>query len=388
MSKPAPLAAVEALAPEIAAQGDAIEAGRRLPPELARRLAEAGLFGVCVPARYGGGELSAADVVRVIETVSRADGAAGWCVMIGATTGMLAASLSEAWAKEIYGSNPRVITGGVTAPAGTAEPTAGGHFVSGRWTFGSGCQHSDWIVGGTRMPGAAGGPGSAGTGSDGADAHLMFFPRADVLIHDTWHSSGLRGTGSHDFEVRRGFVPEGRSVLLGGRPRVTGPLYQFPTLGLLALGVCAVALGIGRRALDEFVALAGAKTPTGSARTLAHRAVVQRQVGEGEAALRSARAYVFDAIGAAWEVAARGDALPGPAKNDLRLAAANAAWRAAQAVDLVYHAGGGSSVYASSPLQRCFRDVHVATQHIMVAQPMFEVCGRALLGLPSDRGGA
>jgi alkylation response protein AidB-like acyl-CoA dehydrogenase len=381
VSTPAPLAAAHALAPEIAARGEEIESGRRLPPELAARFAEGGLFGVCVPARYGGSELAAADVVRVIEAVARADGAAGWCVMIGATTGMLAASLPEGWAKEIYGANPRVVTGGVTAPAGVAEPADGGHLVTGRWTFGSGCQHSDWIVGGTRMPGASGG------GSDGADAHLMFFPRSEVTIHDTWHSSGLRGTGSHDFEVRRVFVPEGRSVLLGGRPRVTGPLYQFPTLGLLALGVCAVALGIGRRALDEFAALAAAKTPTGSARPLAQRAVVQRQVGEAEAALRSARAYVFDAIGAAWEVAARGDALPGALKNDLRLAAANAAWRAAQAVDLVYHAGGGTSVYATSPLQRCFRDVHVATQHIMVAQPIFEVCGRALLGLPSERGG-
>jgi alkylation response protein AidB-like acyl-CoA dehydrogenase len=373
-AEPDALGAARAHYREISARGDEIEAGRRLPLDLAQRFAKAGFFGVCVPARYGGGELAAADVVRVIEEIARADGAAGWCVMIGATTGMLAASLSEEWSSEIYGRDPAVITGGVTAPSGTAEPVDGGHRVTGRWSFGSGCQHSDWLVGGTRM----------GEG-DGAALRLMFFRREDVRIHDTWYASGLRGSGSHDFEVDRVFVPDGRSVVLGGRPRVQGPLYQFPTLGLLALGVCGVALGIARRALDEFVALAGGKVPTGSARTLANRPVVQRQVGEAEAALRSARAFVFASIDSAWRVATEGRPLPGDLRAEIRLAAANAAWRAAQAVDLVYHAGGGTAVYASSPLQRCFRDVHVATQHIMVAQPIFEVFGRAVLGLPVDK---
>ena len=375
MSEPAQLAAARALGAEIASRGDEIESGRRLPPELARRFAEAGFFSICVPARYGGGELAAADVVRVIEELARADGAAGWCVMIGATTGMLAASLSDDWAREIYGRNPAVITGGVTAPVGVASPADGGHRVTGRWSFGSGCQHSDWLVGGTRM----------GAG-DAPETRLMFFAPDQIRIHDTWHASGLRGSGSHDFEVENAFVPEGRSVVLGGHPRVSGALYQFPTLGLLALGVCAVALGIARRALDEFVLLAGGKVPTGSARTLANRPVVQRQVGEAEAALRSARAYVFASIDAAWRIASEGRSLPIEQRTDLRLAAANGAWRAAQAVDLVYHAGGGTAVYASSPLQRCFRDVHVATQHIMVAQPIFEVFGRAALGLPVEKG--
>ena len=375
MSEPAQLAAACALGAEIAPRADEIEAGRRLPRDLARRFAEAGLFSVCVPAQFGGGELSAADVVRVIEAVSRADGAAGWCVMIGATTGMLAASLSEDWAREIYARNPAVVTGGVTAPTGRAQAVEKGHRVTGRWSFASGCQHSDWLVGGTRM----------GDG-DAPETRLMFFPIDEVQIHDTWHASGLRGTGSHDFEVANVFVPDGRSVVLGGHSRVSGALYQFPTLGLLALGVCAVALGIARHAIDEFVALAGGKVPTGSARTLANRPVVQRQVGEAEAALRSARAFVFDSIASAWQIANEGRALPIPQRAELRLAAANAAWRAAQAVDLVYHAGGGTSVYAASPLQRCFRDVHVATQHIMVAQPIFEIFGRSELGLPIERG--
>ena len=373
-TEPAQLVAARSFAGAIRAHAAAAEAARRQPPELMRRLADAGLFAICIPAELGGGELSARDALRVIEEVSRADGATGWCVMIGATTGVLAASLPDAFAREIYGANPSVITGGAAAPLGRARATDGGHSVTGRWPFGSGCQHSEWLVGGTLM----------GEGDPGP--RLVFFARDQVRILDTWHTGGLRGTGSHDFEVSDAFVPEGRSVLLGSEPRSAGPLYRFPVFGLLALGVCAVTLGVARRAIDELVALASAKVPTGSGRNLSSRSVVQRQVGEAEASLRSARAYVYGAIDAAWRIAARGESLPLETRADLRLAAVNAAWSAVRAVDLAYHAAGGTSVYDASPLSRCFRDIHVATQHIMVAQPIFEVVGRVTLGLPTERG--
>ncbi|HTO07317.1 MAG TPA: acyl-CoA dehydrogenase family protein [Myxococcota bacterium] len=372
-AEPAALRAARELAGEVRAAAAEAEAARTQPAALMRKLAGAGVMGICVPARFGGSELSPADVLRVIEEVSRADGAAGWCVMIGATTGVLAASLPEAQAAQIYGANPAVITGGAAAPLGRARAVPGGHEVSGRWPFGSGCLHSDWLVGGT-APDAAG------------ESRLFFFARDQVRVLDTWYTGGLRGSGSHDFEVTDAFVPDGRSLVIGEPPRCPGPLYRFPTFGLLALGVCAVTLGIARRALDELVALAGAKVPTGSGRNLAARAVVQRQVGEGEAALRSARAYVYDAVGQAWQIAQRGESLPIETRADLRLAAANAAWSAARAVDLAYHAAGGTSVYDASPLSRCFRDVHVATQHIMVAQPIFELAGRVALGLLVERG--
>jgi alkylation response protein AidB-like acyl-CoA dehydrogenase len=366
------IGAAERLGREACERAPEIEAERSLPRDLARRFAEAGLFAVCVPARYGGRERSARDVVRVIEAVARGDGAAGWCVMIGATTGLLAASLPEEWAQKIYGANPCVVTGGVVVANGRARAAPGGHLVSGRWPFGSGVRHSDWVVGGTRMPEAAAGAEP--------EARLMFFEPAQIRVLDTWRASGLRGTGSHDFEVEDAFVPEGRSVVLGGRPRVEGPLYEFPTLGLLALGVCAVALGIARHALDAFVDLAGGKTPTGSARTLANRPIAQRAIAEAEASLRGARAFLFEAIDEAWGIA-RGGRLSTETKSALRLAATHAAWRSAAAVDLVYHAAGGTSVYDASPLSRCFRDVHVTTQHIMVAEPTLEVVGRVLLGV-------
>ncbi len=210
---------------------------------------------------------------------------------------------------------------------------------------------------------------------------LVMFPADDVTIHDTWYTSGLCGTGSHDIEVADAFVPEGRWTVLGGRPRIDAPLYRFPTLGLLALGVSAVAVGIAEHAVEAFVDLATAKTLTGSRRTLAERAGTQKDLARARAWLRAARAYTADAIGQAWNEAEREGRLALERKADLRLAASNNTWSAVEAVDLVYHLGGGSSVYETNVLQRCFRDVHVATQHIMVAQPTYEIVGKVMLGI-------
>ncbi|MEM9608200.1 MAG: acyl-CoA dehydrogenase family protein [Actinomycetota bacterium] len=364
------------LDPEIRSRADASEEGRRLDPEMAKLIRDAGLFGMCVPRRYGGGEATAREVVDTISTVARADGAAGWCVMIAATTGLLAGTLGERWAEEIYGADPRVVTGGVTAPLGRAERVDGGWQVTGRWPYGSGSQHSDWLVGGTLLP----------TEGDGRpDVHLMFFPADEVTIHtDTWRTSGLRGTGSHDISVDGAFVPDGRSVRLGSRPTADGALYAFSTFGLLSLGVASVSLGIARRALDELIDLAGAKTPTGSRRTLAKREVVQAQVGMAEATWRSAVDYVHAAVERAWEVAERGERISRDLRLDLRLAASNATRRSAEVVDQCWNVAGASAVYEDSVLQRCFRDVHVTTQHIMVAPPTFELAGRIQLGLIDD----
>ena len=169
--------------------------------------------------------------------------------------------------------------------------------------------------------------------------------------------------------------------MLGNRARIDAPLYRFPTLGLLALGVSAVALGIAQHAIDSFVAFATTKVPTGSRRSLAQRGGTQKDLARAQANVKSARAYTYVAIDEAWDEAEATGKLCTDTKANLRLAASNNAWSAAAAVDWLYHAAGGSSVYKTNDLQRCFRDVHVATQHIMVAQPTFEVVGKIMLGI-------
>lgn len=368
------LEALTPVLPRIRAAADEIETGRRLPLELVHALADAGVFRLCVPRSLGGVEAHPRELVDILATIAAADGSAGWCAMIGANAGVVSAYLAEPVAREIYGRDPRTVTGGVYAPRGAAVASDGGWRVSGRWPFASGSEHCAWLMAGCLVR-----DGGAPT------ARMMLLPAADVRILDTWDVAGLRGTGSHDMIVEDVFVPTDRSVcIVTDRPCADGALYAFPVLGLLAIGIGAVALGIARAAIDELVRLAREKTPQGSRRTLAERGVVQAQVAEAEALVRSGRAFVDDAIDRAWRAAETGGAIPTVDRVALRLAATHATTNAARATDLAYAAGGGTSIYATSPLQRCFRDVHVATQHAMVAGSTLELAGRVLLGLDTD----
>jgi alkylation response protein AidB-like acyl-CoA dehydrogenase len=349
------------------------ERERRLPDELVRALSDAGVFRLLVPEALGGLEAHPRVLVETVEELARGDGSAGWCAAIGSTSGVMAGYLPEDAAREIYGPQT-AITGGVFAPAGRATRVEGGYRVTGRWRFASGCDYCGWLMGGCLVEGEDPVP------------RLMLAPAGEVEIHDTWDAMGLRGTGSHDIEMRDLFVPAGRSAsLVGDRPTATGPLYAFPVFGLLALAIGAVSLGIARGALDDIVGLASARTPTGSRRTMAERAPVQAEVGVNEARLRAARAFLLQAIDEAWEPAAATGEVPVAQRASLRLAATHAAATGAAVTGAAYLMGGGASVYESDgPLPRRFRDANTVTQHMLVGPATNELIGRLLLGLPTD----
>jgi len=376
-----PLEAARDLAATVRQYADETEAGGRLATPVVVAFRDAGLFRLCVPRALGGLEADVPTLLRVLEEVGRADGSAGWCVMIAATSGVVSAYLPAADAAAIYGGGT-VISGGVFAPSGRAVTDGEGLRVTGRWAFASGCQHCDWLMGGCVIV-DDGTPRLLPNGLP--DARLVLFPASAVQILDTWRVAGLCGTGSHDIAVSDLRVPASRAVsLVTDRPRYAGPLFAFPVFGLLALGIAGVALGIGRRAIEELVALAAVKTPAGSRRRLGERAVVQMQVAQAEATLRAAGALLFETVETTSQAVARDGAITLDQRAALRLAATHATAAAAQAVDLMYHAGGGTAVYATSPLQRCFRDIHVATQHMMVAPATYELTGRFLLGMDAD----
>lgn len=369
-SRGALLAAVRDLTPEIVAAAAGAERERRMPLPLADRFSAAGLFRMSVPEAYGGSRAELSTQLEVIEEVSRADGSAGWCVMIASTTSVLAGHLDESVLQALFGYDPRASACGVYAPKGRAQKVDGGYRVTGRWGFASGCEHSAWRLGGALV-------------ADGEkpQMRLMIFRAEDTEIHDTWHVSGLRGTGSHDIEVRDVFVPQSWSVDPRlGTPRHDGLLYRIPLFGFLAAEVSAVALGIARASLDAFVELATKKVPMGARRTLAERGTVQALLAEAEASYRAGRAFLHHAVG---QCEARLEAATQLGLQDrmlLRLASNEAVRASVKTVDAVYRAAGGTSLYEASPLQRHFRDVHATTQHAMVSMAIDELCGRAILG--------
>ena len=325
---------------------------------------------MCVPAAYGGPEADPMTVVEAIEAVAHSDGAAGWCTMIASTTSSLAAFLTPEVAREIYG-DPHTVTGGVFAPNGHGVRHDDGYTVGGRWQWGSGTQHCRWVLGGTAC--------------DDGTFRLCFTPVENVTFHDTWYTGGMRGTGSLDFSFDGVWIPETHTVQPGVTPpQSSAPLAMFPNFTLLAVGVAAVGLGVARRALDELVELAGAKTPQFSKRTLAASPFTQIEYARAEAALRSARAFLLDELQRAWVVAIGGDPVPVDARAAIRLAAAHVASTAASVADTAFTLAGGSAVYDTSPLGRCLRDAHIVTQHIMTAPKLNETLGKVFLGVEAD----
>lgn len=370
--------AAKALAPQIEACREESERERSLPKSLVRSMAEAGLFRVWVPKSLGGLETDVETFLRVIEEVSKADGAAGWNVMIAGAAGMFAAYMPPDAAREIFG-DPNAINAGAFAPKGRAVPESGGYRVTGRWPLASGCQHAAWLGGGCLIfdGGAAPRMGPSGL----PDLKLMFAPVAECKILDTWYSAGLRGTGSHDFEIRDLLIPEERTFsLVDGNPCEAGVLYRAAILDVFGTVVSAVSLGIARAAIDTLTELAGAKVPAFSASVLKDRPTVQAKVAEAEALVRSARAFLYETVRDAWATVAADEKLSEEQRVLLRLAPAHAAASSAQAVDIVYTLGGATSVYTSSKLERCFRDVHVVTQHIGVSYAWYERTGQYFLG--------
>ncbi len=371
------LAAAHAIARTLPALSADIERGRRLPAPLVQELARAGLLRMSVPRKVGGPEAEPVVQFKAIEALAAADAAVGWCVMIASSTAMVASALDDETLQEIYGDASGA-TCGVYAPKGLAQPVPGGFKVTGTWAFASGCEHSTWRLGGALLFGEDG-PRLLPNGMP--DFRLMLFPAADSKVIDTWDVCGLRGTGSHDISVEDLFVPARRTYSpLTDRPRQPGALYRFPLFGFLACQVAAVGLGIARGAIDSLVALAVEKVPFGGKRAIAARSSVQLQVSQAEALVGSARAFLLNTMAELYAAASSGAELSVPQRARLRLAATHAVTSSAQAVDLMYNAGGASSIYASNPLQRQFRDVHVVTQHAMVAPAVHELVGKHLLG--------
>ncbi|MEZ5595705.1 MAG: acyl-CoA dehydrogenase family protein [Pseudomonadales bacterium] len=360
-------------------EAERIEQSRRVPLELSRMMAEAGFYRLGVPRSLGGLEAPAALSSRIVETLARGDASCGWLAFIGATSGTALAAIEASAGQTIFAS-PSTHLAGVFAPTGRARRVDGGFVVNGRWQWGSGTQNADWILGGCLL---CEGDAPMLDGKGRPRSHMMLMPAKDITFLDTWHVSGLRGTGSLDFEVHELFVPETHAVGFLDLPKPEGALYVFPNITFLALGIAAVSLGIARAAIDEFVALALTKKRAGSARTVAEQPHTHMTLAKAEAALRGARLFYYDAIDTAWRQAECGD-VSLDARRDLRLATTNAVAQGVEVVDAMYTLAGGTSVYESSRLQRYFRDIHVATQHIMVAPSTYETAGRLFLGLDAN----
>ena len=374
------LQAVRALRPRFEAAGSEMDRARRLPQDLVEALVEAGLFRLALPRAAGGAEVDLLGFLDVAEALAAADGSAGWCLVQGSfSAAQVVAFLGPEAVREVFGDGKTVLANG-TGNGGTAVPVEGGYRLSGRWPFASGCTHATWYKAAARVVGAG---GEEPCGRDARpEIRTFLFPASADYVEDTWHVSGLRGTGSHTIAVEEVLVPSRRAPDLTRDVRLEGgALYRMPASLLAAAGFSAVAMGIARGALDAFAELARGKTPRGARATLGQDAVVQDKVARVEATLRSAQAFLRQAAGAAWDVLAGGEDLSVRQRALLRLAATHGSNQAAGVVDVIYHAAGATAIFESEGLARRFRDVHAVTQQIQSSDLHYQAVGRVLLGL-------
>ena len=368
---------IAALLPEFRARAAEGERLRTMPADLVRQARAGGLFRLNLPRSLGGLELDPATTAEIFEEISRADGSAGWTIVIGNSTAFFA-WLDPAVAKELIGGDPDFVSTSMWAPLGHAAPEGPGRFaVSGRWPFNSGCPHAAWLQVGVMVT------GSGSPQADGApDWRFAFVPARSAVIEDTWDAMGLRGTGSHHLSLPGVQVPAEHLAAPFFEPaRHDGPLWRVPLVTLAAIFLAAVTLGVARRALDEFAAIATSKVRGPAAHPIGHDADTQCQLARAEGALASARAFLFDTIARIWATACRGD-LPDLEQRALVLLAANQAVRAAtEAVDRVFRLAVAEAVYTHHPLQRCFRDIHAAGQHILFSSGRDQAFAKVRLGI-------
>jgi indole-3-acetate monooxygenase len=367
---------VSPLLPRIRERRDEIERGRQMPRDLVEELRRAGIFRSTVPRALGGDEAAPMEIMRTIETIARADGSAGWCTMVGTGNNVAAGYMSDDGAREVF-ADPSAPAAGIAAPAGGAVRTDGGVRVSGRWPFASGITHSEWVWAGCLVLEN----GQPRMTASGPDILHVCVPVSEVQVHDTWHVSGLCGTGSHDISATDVFVPERRTFrLLDPAGHRTEPLYQVPPLSLFVFQLVSVSLGIARGALDDLIELAQTKVPSLYTSVLADKAVSQVELARAEAALSSARAFLYETVEEMWHTVREGRQ---PTRRQIargRIASNHAVETAATVARTASAIAGGSSIYAKSPLQRHARDAEAVAHHFTVAPHVWEEAGRVLMG--------
>lgn len=378
---PSPLEAARKLAPLIRASADAIDAARELPRELFHAIADAGMFQLAVPRSIGGPEVDYPTYVLVMEELGKADASTAWAVNQGATFGTFAARMALEVARTIWIDTPRSVVSNSPGPTAKAISVPGGYRVTGRQPFSTGCRHASWIAAHAQIFDN----GEARQLDGKPEARYLLVPAGEAELLDTWHTRGMRGTGTHHFSVNDVFVPEERTVYPRGAPQVSGGVrYKIPpTLGF-AGGDAAVALGLARSCLEAFYELAGAKTPRYVQGLLREQPLVQFTVGQAEAALRSGRSFLIEAVGELWHELTTTGELPLERRATLRLAATHAIRLAAQLVENIYTACGATAIFEDSLIQRHFQDIHVITQHVQGRLSHYETVGQHWLGLPID----
>lgn len=381
--------AAAALSPTLRAYRDAIESEQRLPAALVAQMHEAGFYRMVIPRALGGLQVDPLTYQRVVELMAEGLGSVGWNLANNGIGQLVTLGLPEDGVAEVHGPAPSVIAGTAVQGGGTAVPVEGGYRVTGRWSFGSGCQESTWMLGSFQILD----DGKPRRRDDGGTHWRGVFPKSETtIVPGSWDVAGMRGTGSFDWTVNDVFLPERRTMIHAGAPldnqwsRWPGLTYALPAQCWVGPHHSSVITGIARAGIEALIALAIEKTPRGRNFMLCENPQVQDSVGRADAILNAGRIYRAAMIAELWNTIAAGGETTLIQRARCRLASTYAADCAREAMDMVYRHGGSTSFKRESRLAECWRDLHVVGQTVTIAPEWYPMGGRAYMGMdPGSR---
>jgi alkylation response protein AidB-like acyl-CoA dehydrogenase len=374
--------ATNEILPLVEAEADEGERLYHLTDRLVAEFRRKGLYTLLIPKALGGLELPYVEAMELIEQVSYVDGSAGWCMMVEGVMGAsLGSSLPDQGARTVFPNGADVTMAGNGVPRGFARPVDGGYQIRGHWAYGSGIYHAEWIHSGCFVMDGD----KMKMNKEGApEIVLCHHPKSSIELKGNWDVLGLRGTGSYDYTLKEPelFVPGHMTYMFDAtEPARGGNQYSTGLVGFTSWGHTSWALGVGRRALDELAKLARARGDLFG--KLCDSPSFRQSFADAEAKYRSARAFVYGAWDALSERFAKDERPTLEEIASIRMAMRHLHNVISDLSTFAHRAARGASLRPGQ-LQRCYRDIHAGTQHILLADEIVQECGKVFLGVAGD----
>lgn len=354
--------AARSILPRLVATTHESDKLRRLSDDAASALRESGLARMITPKQFGGFELSPSALIWVCAEIGNVCSAASWVLMVCVAHDYIVGRFPEECQREVYEGDADNLIAGSLAPVGLLDRVEGGWRLTGRWQFGSGCDHSPWFILGTKV---------ANPAPDDYLIYHVMVPRADVMLVDTWHTLGMRGTGSKDLVVENAFIPEHRAmptnpIFLGLSPHAKAPTYRLSVYSGLPAMLSGSVLGMAEAGLRAFVEATSTRTtPYGVVK--AKNAIMQKRVAESTAEVTAARRLLEDMCGR-FDALMAIDEAPMSAQDriQMRWDAAYVVELSRRAIERLFAAAGAHGLYEGNAVYRAFRDINTACHHAAI----------------------
>lgn len=356
---------IKALQPMLRENEALANSERRVPQQNIDALREAGFFLALQPAKWGGHELDPQDFFRMQMAIAECCMSTAWASGIVAVHAFQIALMDAQAQEDVWGQNIHTRVSSSYAPMGKVEPVEGGFKFSGRWGWSSGCDHCTWALLGGILP-------------DGT-YRTFLVPNTDYRIEDTWHSMGLRGTGSNDIVVEDAFVPEHRTHkqsdgFAGTNPGVTGdsaPLFHLPWAQIFIRVVSTPAIGAARDALALYTDLVKGKA-SGDVTKLAQDTGTQARIAQARNSIEEMSTVLISNFDTMLAQVRAGQKIAIDDRILYRYQASLVIEKSIEVVDSLFSSAGGSSVFEGSPIQQRFLDIHTARAHVANNPTAFE----------------